>query len=147
MIYLDTSALVKRYVAETGSAIIQELLRREEVAGTATIAYAEVYSGFTRRHREGYVSKRQYALACREFEREWPAYVHVELRGEVLTLARDLIQRHTLRGFDAIHLASALTLHAGLREDVTLVASDNRLLHAAAVEHLPILNVEGGSES
>lgn len=145
MIYLDTSALIKRYVAEMGSTVVRDLLRREELAGTATIAYAEVYSGLTRRHREGYVSKRQYTLACREFEREWPAYVHVELRSEVLTLARDLIQRHTLRGFDAIHLASALILHAGLRDDVMLVASDDRLLRAAAAEHLPILNVEATS--
>ena len=109
---------------------------------TATIAYAEAYSGLTRRHREGFLSRTRYASACEQLERDWPAFLHVELQEEVLRLARDLIQRHVLRSFDAIHLASALSLQVGLSEAMTVVAADERLLHAATAEQLSVLNVE-----
>jgi predicted nucleic acid-binding protein len=76
------------------------------------------------------------------FERDWQAYIRVDLQDEILVLARDLIQRHTLRGFDAIHLASALSLKTALSEDVTFAAADERLLRAAKAERLRPLNVE-----
>lgn len=130
MIYLDTSALIKRYVVEKGSERTGDLLR-QGLAGTATIAYAEFYSGLTRRRREEDISEPHYAFASREFEEDWPAYLHVELQQEVLEMARTLIQRHSLRAFEAIHLASALGLKERLNEDITLVAADDRLLRAA----------------
>lgn len=106
MTYLDTSALVKRFVSEAGSREIRSLLTGNEPIASATIAYAELYSGLTRRHREGVLSQLQYRLACRRFERDWMALVKVELGAEILSSARGLIQRHSLRAFDAIHLAS-----------------------------------------
>lgn len=55
MNYLDTSALIKRFVAEKGSPLIQRIIEAGSVA-TAKIAYAEVYAGLKRKHREGYIS-------------------------------------------------------------------------------------------
>ena len=81
----------------------------------------------TRRYRERGLSRRQYERACEQFETEWDAYVRVELHREVLSAARDLIQRHALRGFDGVHLASAVVLQRGLGESVTFVAADERL--------------------
>ncbi len=142
MNYLDTSALIKRFVAEKGSPLIQTIVTREGSVATAKIAYAEVYAGLTRRRREGHLSDTDYALACRQFERDWRAYIRVDLRDEILLLARDLVQRHPLRGFDAIHLASALSLKSALGEDITFAAADTRLLRAAKAERLQALNVE-----
>jgi predicted nucleic acid-binding protein len=134
--YLDTSALVKRFVSEAGSRQIQSLLAGAEPVASATIAYPELYSGLTRRHREGALSPPQYRLACRRFERDWMALVKVELGADILRLARRLIQRHALRAFDAIHLASALGLQQAANEPVTFVAADQRLLRAAGAERL-----------
>ena len=142
MTYLDTSALVKRFVSEAGSSEIQRLLTGGEPIASATIAYAELYSGLTRRHREGGISPLQYRLACRQVERDWMALVKVELGAEILSSARGLIQRHGLRAFDAIHLASALGLRAAANEPVTFVAADQRLLRAAAGERLATVNPE-----
>ena len=142
MNYLDTSALIKRFVSEKGSPLIQSIVARKEPVATAKIVYAEVHAGLKRKQREGHLSTTQYALACRQFERDWQAYVRVDLRDEVLLLARDLIQRHPLRGFDAIHLASALSLKSGLGEDITFAAADEPLLRAAQAERLRVLNVE-----
>ncbi len=144
MTYLDTSALIKRFVAERGSSLVRSLVAEPASVGTAKIAYAEVYAGLRRRNREGSLPEVQYQLACRQFERDWRAYVRVDLLDEVLFLARDLIQRHPLRGFDAIHLASALRLQSSLGEEITFAAADERLLRASEAEGLRPLNPESG---
>lgn len=142
MIYLDTSALIKRFVNEKGSALAESLVQGKGSVATAKIAYAEIFAGLTRKLREGNVSKTQYALACRQFERDWHAYLRVGLGDDILLLARDLIQRHPLRGYDAVHLASALRLKIALGEEITFAAADERLLKAAEAEKLQFLNVE-----
>jgi predicted nucleic acid-binding protein len=98
VIYLDPSALIKRFVNEKGSLLVRSLVQREPSVATAKIAYAEIFAGLTRKLREGNLAKSQYALACRQFDRDWRAYVRVELGDDLLFLARDLIQRHPLRG-------------------------------------------------
>lgn len=118
-------------------------MRRLPVA-TATIAYAETYSGLTRRYREGTLTRSDYERVCEQFEHDWVEILRVPLGDVILGTARTMIQRHVLRGFDAIHLASALSLQTELNEVVTLAAADERLLQAAAAEGLPTLNVETG---
>ena len=142
MNYLDTSALIKRFVSEKGSSLILALIKQNESIATAKIAYAEIYAGLTRKLREGGLSNSRYALACRQFESDWNAYIRVDLQDAILLRARDLIQRHPMRGFDAVHLASALSLKDALDEEMTFVAADGRLLRAARAEHLRILNPE-----
>lgn len=142
MIYLDTSALIKLYVVERGSSAVIALVRREGAPGTASIAYAEVYSGLVRRKREGSVTDAQYVRISGQFEQDWPTCIQVGLHQDVLELGRDLLQRHPLRAFDAVHLASALKLRRQLEENILFAAADNRLLRAAAAEGLPTVNAE-----
>jgi predicted nucleic acid-binding protein len=142
MNYLDSSAIIKRFTAEKGSERVQSIIEQEGPVATAKITYAEIHSGLARKKREGFLSSGQYALICRRVEVDWSAYVRMELTDEVLSLARALIQRHPLRGFDAIHLASALILKASLGEQVTFAGADERQLQAAAKEQLIALNVE-----
>jgi predicted nucleic acid-binding protein len=66
----------------------------------------------------------------------------VELTKALLILARDLMQRHPLRAFDAIHVASALSLKQEIGEALTIIAADERLLQAAEAEQLLTVNVE-----
>jgi predicted nucleic acid-binding protein len=142
VIYLDTSDLIKRFVNEKGSPLVQSLVQREAPVTTAKIAYAEIFAGLARKLREGHIPRTLHALACRQFERDWQAYLRIELQDDILFLARDLIGRHPLRGFDAVHLASALSLKNALGEEMTFAAADARLLRAAAAEGLEVLNVE-----
>ncbi len=142
MIYLDTSALIKRFVSEKGSLLVRSLVQRDRAVATAKIAYAEIFAGLTRKLRERNLSKAEYILACSQFDRDWHAYIRVELGDDILGLARDLIQRHPLKGFDAVHLASALSLKIALDEETTFAAADGRLLKAAKAENLKPLNVE-----
>jgi len=142
VIYLDTSALIKRFVNEKGSLLVQSIVQGREAIATAKIAYAEIFAALARKLRENNLSKAHYAVACRQFESDWQAYLRAELEDAILLLARDLIQRHPLRGYDAVHLASALRLKIALGVEITFAAADGRLLKAAEAENLKPLNVE-----
>lgn len=144
MNYLDTSALIKRFAAERGSRLVDALVSAGQPIATAKIAYAEVHSGLARKRREGHLPEAGYRSACRLFEAEWRASIQVELTDEVLRVARDVIRRRALRGFDAIHVASALELKKRLNEPMTFAAADGPLLRAAQAEGLAPLDVEAG---
>lgn len=141
MNYFDPSALIKRFAVEPGSPLVDRLVETASVA-TSKISYVEVYSGLTRMKRERRIGKAAYDLACRQFEKDWQAYAQVLLLDEILSLARDLIRRHPLRGFDAIHLASAVDLGRMSGERATFIAADQKLLNAAEAEGLQTLKVE-----
>ncbi len=142
MIYLDSSAIIKRFVAEKGSDVVRRMIEQEGPIAIAKIAYAEIHSGLARKKREGLLSAAQHARVCRQVELDWKGYVRMELTDQVLSRARDLILRHPLRGFDAIHLASALILKSSIGEQVTFAGADERQLQAAEKEQLMALNVE-----
>jgi predicted nucleic acid-binding protein len=118
------------------------LVEREPPVATATIAYVEVQAGLTRKRRDRELSRADYERTREQFERDWGAYLRVDLAEPVLALARDLVGRHPLRAADAIHLASALRLQATVEEAVRFVAADERLLRAAGAEGLSTLNVD-----
>lgn len=144
MNYLDTSALIKRFVLEEGRERILSLTDAAHDAATATIAYAEVYSGLTRKKNRHQLSLRQYKDLCDSFEADWISYRHMGLTSDVLRLVRDLIRRRGLYAADGIHLASALELRRALGEAVLFIAADRALLRAAAAEGLETLNPETG---
>jgi len=138
VIYLDTSALVKRYVEERGSDVIQGLFRKENVI-TSKVSYVEALAAFSRRRREGFIPPDRYIYVCSSFDLEWEAYTVVELSDGILKFTRELISKHPLRALPAIHLASALII----RQKMMFVSSDKILLKAAEKESLNVLNPEG----
>ena len=141
MIYLDTSALVKRYIKEDGSEKVHPLFSSKKNLVTSKIAYVEVYAAFSRRKREGDLPPTRYQTVCRLFEREWPAYLVIELHDDILRLSRDLIKKHPLRGFDAIHLASAKFIKQQIKKATTFVCADKRLLNSAKSEGFKLQGV------
>jgi predicted nucleic acid-binding protein len=141
MNYFDTSALIKRFVEEAGSKSVEALIASDPLVATSKVAYAEVHAGLARKLREGRLVAAAYRRAARAFDADWQGYGRVDLPDALLTLARDLVRRHPLRGFDAIHLASALHLRAAIGEEMRVIAADDRLLAAAEDEGLPAVDV------
>ncbi|MGH8694308.1 MAG: PIN domain-containing protein [Burkholderiales bacterium] len=52
ILYLDTSALVKLYVREQGSAQVRAHVNKADVIATSVVAYAEARAAFARLRRE-----------------------------------------------------------------------------------------------
>ncbi len=102
--YLDASALSKRYVQETGTAWVRALVAAAtgHTVLTARITMVEIYSALARRKREGSVSAVHCILAGQAFTaHSASAYDFVELDINVVFLARDLLERHPRRAYDA----------------------------------------------
>ena len=136
ILYLDTSSLVKLYVEETASADVQGLVGSAEVTGTSLLAYAEARAAFARRFRENAFSSKDYNRLRSRFESDWKNFLSIHVTREIVQMAGDLAEKHGLRGFDAVHLASAVTLREKLASPVTFSCYDIRLQNASQREKL-----------
>lgn len=137
--YLDTSALIKKYVSELGSSYVVGLWNECETVATSVVAFSEAMAAFHRRMRESPSSEPVIESAIRSFRREWQDLARVAVSDDVNTRIEPLVRRHPLRGFDAIHLASALVLRGGRGTDFAFVCADERLAAAAKREGLALL--------
>lgn len=133
--YYDTSALVKQYLQEAGSKVVLELLKSGEKVYTASLTYAETHAAFSRRTREGRLTRETTKRLALRFDKDWESYDIVVLSENVFRLARQMLYRHPLRSADAIHLASALLLaRTSPRSSWSFVCADGRLCDAAKSE-------------
>lgn len=142
MIYLDSSALIKNYSQEPGTHRLREILSGADGCSISKIGYAEICAAFGRKNRENPKDKRVHLVGFQRFQEDWKLLNIVELEDELLPVIRGLTEKYPLRGADAIHLASALWLGRVLRDEVTFVAADGRLLEAARDEKLKTVNPE-----
>lgn len=136
MIYfLDTSALVKRYIAEPGSDQVRRLLRRKVEVAISRITEAEAYAAIARATRMNAITSDERDRAFEQLGEDLAEARTVEIRRAVVAAVRDLVVRWPLRGYDAVQLACALRLQSqGLAVDVW--SSDGELLTAARGEGL-----------
>ena len=140
MLYLDTSALVKRYVLEPGSQIVTDVIATDGMVATATVTRAESGAACSKAARIRSLTN-DAARACHKaFLREWKNYVRIRVTEGLVARADGLAWTHTLRGYDAIHLAAALEWQDRVGEAVTLCTFDRELWNAggdAGLERRP----------
>lgn len=136
IIYADSSSLIKPYVAEAESEAVRQLFAPPNAVASALVAYTEVRAALARANRAGRFSAGEYAVAKRTFDAGWQSVLRQEVGDSLVRLAGDLAEQHGLRGFDAIHLASAVTLQRVLGEPVFFSAFDDRLVNASVATGL-----------
>lgn len=136
-LYLDTSALVKLYLAEVESEIVHEALIEAESTATSTVAYAELRSAFGRRRRSGDLDGEEHQRAITRIDADWRGYLRISVSNLVAYRAGEMAERYALRGFDAIHLASAVRLGERF-SDLRFLAFDDRLMEAARGASVPV---------
>jgi uncharacterized protein len=110
-LYLDTSALVKLYVDEDGSSMVREWVNDAEAVATSILAFVEGRAAFARRRREKRILPAAHARLVRDLEADWSRYLVLEATEPVIRRAGRLTEIHSLRAYDAIHLASAKVLY------------------------------------
>jgi predicted nucleic acid-binding protein len=136
--YLDTSSLVKLYTEEEDSAKVESLVRAAALTSTSIVAYAEARAAFARRSRENAFSAEEHHQIKLHFDRDWDCYFIRNLDQDLIKLAGDLAEKHALRGFDSIHLASAVSLRHNLFPSLQFSSSDRDLEGAARGENLDL---------
>jgi predicted nucleic acid-binding protein len=126
-LYLDSSALVKRYVREAGSDLVAETIDQARTFRMCRIGFVETV--------------RAVALAAdaddvERVKSHWTSVEAIEVDRVLAERAAQLAVRHRLRTLDALHLAAALTAR---EDDLTFATWDRRLHRAARAERLRTL--------
>jgi predicted nucleic acid-binding protein len=153
--YLDASALAKRYVPETGSALVDAILdaRPARPLFVLNVGAGEVVSILVRKRNAGPLSVADFGQALARFGGEIIKATHVTRLPVTNRLAWSsfpLISVHSINSNDAVLLKSALNVARRLRragDDLVLVASDQRLLRAAQAEGLSTFNPESQDQA
>jgi hypothetical protein len=139
--YLDTSAVVKRYVLEPGSMWVRKLIANHDLLLTSQITIAEVSSALAIMARTMRLTRRQREDALAEFLEDIKsgAYQTTSVSLPIIERAAFLVQQHPLKAYDAIHVATALHLRDMLtirKSPFVFVCADAQALRAAAAEGL-----------
>jgi uncharacterized protein len=145
--YLDSSALVKRYVSETGTTWIRQLCdpQSQHTIYTVRISGAEIVAALFLRVRTGSVMTTVAQSVARQFRNDFQhAYRIVEVSPGVVEHAMDLAESQGLRGYDSVQLAAALVLQdvrlsLGL-SPITFLCADKQLNQAARAEGMIVDN-------
>lgn len=141
--FLDTSALVKRYFPEAGSAWITAVTAPAggHMLVLSAITRVEVAAAFAIKYRSGTATLADRDAAYKLFVLHTVSeYDLAPVTAALLDLAMALTQRQRLRGYDAVQLATALVVNteylgAGIAP-LTFLSADNDLITAARTEGL-----------
>ena len=139
---MDSSAVAKRYMIETGSDWIEALcLDAHSTVILAEITLAEVASTFARASRGRRITEAQRIEYLDLFTNDCNrAYQLIPVNRFIIDHAVTLTQRYRLRGYDAVQLACALRANELLIEralpPLTFITADRDLIAAAIPEGL-----------
>lgn len=112
ILYLDTSALLKRYLREPASPEVAGAMVRATAVCIHLIAYTEVRAGLARAARMGRISVSDLDKQVRRFEVDWTKLDVVGVDEPLVRRSGHLAQEHGLRGFDSLHLAAVERVYA-----------------------------------
>jgi len=129
--YFDTSAIVKRYVEESGSQLVRELLWEHRLLSSA-VASVELISAICQQRAGGTLRRAVATAILRDIETDRAYWQLAEISESVLRLAERIIQAQGLRSMDAIHVASAQTAIAVFAGDLPFITADGPQRDAAA---------------
>jgi uncharacterized protein len=137
--YLDTSALVKLYIKEEGSDKVKALVDQCDIVSTSVVAYAEARAAFKRICDEGLLKKEEYSRLVASFKQDWPNFLAIKVSEAVINSVDMLADLYSIRGFDLLHLASAVTLSTKINSEIVVGCWDKRLWQAYHDEGFTLL--------
>lgn len=130
---------MKLYAEEEGTEIVERGVEEAELVATSVVAYAEARATLARKHREGVFSSDEHREAVEALNCDWETFEKPEVTERIASDAGDLAERYALRGFDAVHLASAVMVdeavsahdNAESEDAVSFLGFDSDLMKAA----------------
>jgi len=148
--FLDSSALVKRYVSEIGTAWVRNLtdITSKNAIIINRITSIEVVAALARRAKSGSLSGSDASYAISRFKAELVTHFRVtDLTAILANRAINIAETRQLRGYDAVQLATALFIYDELvavgvptPHTYVLVSADAELNDAASLEGLIVDN-------
>lgn len=122
-LYLDSSALIKRYLVEDGREEVVAAMTSAESCSACRIGFVETVRAVVRARGDA---------ALERVRGDWQALDIVDVDQVLVERAAELAIESGLRSLDALHLAAALSLAEG---DALTFATWDARLHRAARAH------------
>jgi predicted nucleic acid-binding protein len=119
--------------------VVHRALEQATLSATSGIAYVEARAALARRRREGGLAATEYSRAVKSLNADWVRYQRVRVTDQVIHKAADIAESFQLRAYDAIHLASALTIRTRLEAQLVFACWDAGLDDAARRAGLRLL--------
>jgi predicted nucleic acid-binding protein len=108
ILYLDASALVKRYIREKGSQDANDWIEVADMVVTGLISRIEVAAAIARAGRMKLITPDESLATLRQFHSDWESFYRLPITENTAACGDALEVEHDLRGYDATHLACAL---------------------------------------
>ncbi|MDO8210549.1 type II toxin-antitoxin system VapC family toxin [Conexibacter sp. CPCC 206217] len=135
MVYFDASALIKLVFDESGSEVAAELWDRADATTSSQLIYPEARAAAAAAHRGGRIDARTLRAAVRTIDERCEELNVIGLDAPLARAAGALAQQHALRGYDAVHLASAAAIDAS---GLVMATWDRDLADAAIAQELAV---------
>ena len=136
IVYFDTSALIKLVFDEPGSDVAGELWDRAEAVASSQLIYPEARAAAAAAQRGGRIDTRTLRAAVRTIDELCRELDVIGLDHALGRTAGELAERHALRGYDAVHLASATAIDD---PDLVIATWDRELALAAIAQNHTIV--------
>lgn len=133
--YVDTSTLLKRLLDEEGSAAADVIWDAADVLVSVATVVVEARAALAAARRGGRLTSEELGDAKAAFSDLLEEVSIVEVTDDLIARAADLAEQEALRGYDAVHLAAALTVEA-----MVLTSADEALCAAAGRRGLHVAN-------
>jgi uncharacterized protein len=133
--YIDTSTLIKLLIDEVGTSEAGQIWDEPDVLASARVAHVEARAALAAAQRQGRISADVLRVAVEGLDVLWSQVSVVEIDDTLMRLAGDLAARHSLRGYDAVHLAAANVVGADV-----FSSADRRLCEAASSTGFHVAN-------
>jgi predicted nucleic acid-binding protein len=125
--YLDTSAFVPLLIDDPTSQTCRRFWDDTNVIVSSRLLYVETAAALAQAQRLGRLTEDEHLRCRRRLEEMWSAMDVIEVDEQVIIRAAELAHRLSLRGYDAVHCASAEQLDD---DDVVAASGDQQLLTA-----------------
>lgn len=134
--YFEASAAVKLLIEETGSNTATRAWTSGAFIATSALTFVQARSGLAAAHRARRMTEEALSRAKRDLAAMRAGLAELRVGEAILAQAEEVAERESLRGYDAVHLSSALFAATDL-----LVTADAALLNAAERWGLGVVDV------
>ncbi len=139
-LFFDTSALIKRYISESGSNKVDELFNITDQIFVSSVTKIEANSTLKRLQSEKAISNETYRTLRTEIGYDFLHFTVVPLSNTIEEIALELIDKYQLKTLDSIQLASLLFLKESVYQ---FIVSDIKLKKTAISENIQVINPTG----
>jgi predicted nucleic acid-binding protein len=139
ILFCDTSALLKLFIAEQGSESMIQTHASAIGIAVCRIAWAESMAALAQRTRVEGANQSGLAQARSMLEQAWADFAIVDVTQALVEQAGVFSEAFALRGYDSVQLAAAHQLHQQCALPLTFACFDRRLNLAAKLLQLQVL--------